>query len=1203
MISEYELANIITGATRAEGGVARKSSATILGKAVEDSENGMVRVVPEGDVFAPDGDNTIVIPTSPSVRAGDTVQIGLVGGVSKRPMVVAAGGEGDRQNVRIGAIEADYVKASTLDVQVANIADARIEQATIQQAQVHNLSTDYAHISDGTIDNANIGYANVNGLDAQVASIADAEIANATITQAQVQNLSTDYAHITNGAIDNANIGYANVDGLSANYAKIDASNIGTLTADSAWVTKLLVNTGLIAHSGQIFTLDAIQVNAASITAGTIDIERIVVTDSTTGDKHMVTWNSSTSSWDAVKLDGDVLGDRTIAADKIVAHDITVQEITTENLVGTGGWINLAAGTFQYVNATTGDGISWDGSNLTINAASLMTTISNTYTSKNEFAANKSVRFKLLRDSWRDTQWATYEVAGYTTTWNNIHRDSAGVETPTGYDFSTLKIGDFIIMEGVATDSKSPHTLLLKVNSAPSTATGAANCSTVSWVTGKQLATRISQTESEISLVVDDSTTSSSLVLTSQAMDYIGDHVEIKGTDGTTTVISGGQIQTGSLTIGAMSSSTQADILNSNIKVGGRNLLQGRESGSSTLYGLTCTYDSTTHELHISGTNTKTDAAWSLFSYSTKVTEPLVIGENYTLTVYGTGFDNAGLYAQLNTYANGTQVGDWAVGGRFSRSTQTSTCRSTYEYHDAFANLFIGIMPTVTTVDARIRFKFEQGNKATDWSPAPEDEINARKAVYGTCSTAAGTAAKAVTCANFQLFTGARIAVKFSTASTVAAPTLNVNGTGAKAVWYNNAVASSSNPVLWGANATLNFVYDGTEWVLDEKPPSYSAACSTAAGTRDKAATVAGALVVNGTTLTLNFSTANTYASASVRINLSSIGAVDVYSNRAVTSTTNKLLWAANTTLTFVRQGAAWYLTDNGMRKNITHISDNGVSIHAANNPTQNYLQLDSSEIGFYESGSKIARFKAKEIDLGLAPSGPSGADLATKIAMNGGMFSIESSLTEPATSGGTDYQNSLTVMRARSDLLDNWQMTIDDKAFLTMSEMNYGYQTTLRVDGKTQPLVAGVDATSSKTDNTGTLALYGGRILGQTTTNRMGDPVSGYSITQVYTHAGFNVENHDIAISNDVVTIPISFASTSSITWGNQVAATIPAAVAPPTQIRVFVYARSSWSGPLVPAWVNIDTDGSIRINSDAAIVWFGHATYVRKPAGWTAS
>jgi len=54
---------------------------------------------------------------------------------------------------------------------------------------------------------------------------------------------------------------------------------------------------------------------------------------------------------------------------------------------------------------------------------------------------------------------------------------------------------------------------------------------------------------------------------------------------------------------------------------------------------------------------------------------------------------------------------------------------------------------------------------------------------YGTCDTAAGTAAKVVNnVTGFHLNTGVMMAVKFSNNNTVANPTLNVNGTGAKAL-------------------------------------------------------------------------------------------------------------------------------------------------------------------------------------------------------------------------------------------------------------------------------------------------------------------------------------------------------------------------------------------------------------------------------------
>lgn len=82
---------------------------------------------------------------------------------------------------------------------------------------------------------------------------------------------------------------------------------------------------------------------------------------------------------------------------------------------------------------------------------------------------------------------------------------------------------------------------------------------------------------------------------------------------------------------------------------------------------------------------------------------------------------------------------------------------------------------------------------------------------YGTCSTAAGTAAKTVSCSGFSLATGSEITVKFTVTNTAANPTLNVNSTGAKAIYYNGASISAG---YLKANKTYSFRYNGTQYDL-----------------------------------------------------------------------------------------------------------------------------------------------------------------------------------------------------------------------------------------------------------------------------------------------------------------------------------------------------------------------------------------------------
>ena len=82
---------------------------------------------------------------------------------------------------------------------------------------------------------------------------------------------------------------------------------------------------------------------------------------------------------------------------------------------------------------------------------------------------------------------------------------------------------------------------------------------------------------------------------------------------------------------------------------------------------------------------------------------------------------------------------------------------------------------------------------------------------YGICSTAAGTAAKTVAVTGFNLVTGARVTVKFTVTNTAASPTLNVNGTGAKAIKYRDSTISTG---YLAANRVYEFVYDGTDYLF-----------------------------------------------------------------------------------------------------------------------------------------------------------------------------------------------------------------------------------------------------------------------------------------------------------------------------------------------------------------------------------------------------
>lgn len=88
---------------------------------------------------------------------------------------------------------------------------------------------------------------------------------------------------------------------------------------------------------------------------------------------------------------------------------------------------------------------------------------------------------------------------------------------------------------------------------------------------------------------------------------------------------------------------------------------------------------------------------------------------------------------------------------------------------------------------------------------------------YGTCTTAAGTAAKEITIDDpqFALQKGTMIAVKFTNSNTASSVTFNVNGTGAKSIVFQGSVYTANGVTICGFNNYVHYyVYDGTYWVF-----------------------------------------------------------------------------------------------------------------------------------------------------------------------------------------------------------------------------------------------------------------------------------------------------------------------------------------------------------------------------------------------------
>ena len=229
------------------------------------------------------------------------------------------------------------------------------------------------------------------------------------------------------------------------------------------------------------------------------------------------------------------------------------------------------------------------------------------------------------------------------------------------------------------------------------------------------------------------------------------------------------------------------------------------------------------------------------------------------------------------------------------------------------------------------------------------------KTWYGTCSTTASTAEKAVTCSGYVLQTGTIVGVLFTTANTASTgQSLNINSTGAKSIYIGNTSTNSTTNVLkWSSNTMVYFMYDGTYYryitsISDSTvAPSRGAntwygISSTSASTQAKTSTIDNFVLTIGSVVYITFSTANTYTSAKITLNINSTGAKDVYYNNTVTSSTNTLLWDAGETLTFIYTGSYYYF----IGKSTLLPSQSGNS--------GKFLTTDGSRLSWGESGTNV---------------------------------------------------------------------------------------------------------------------------------------------------------------------------------------------------------------------------------------------------------
>ena len=154
-----------------------------------------------------------------------------------------------------------------------------------------------------------------------------------------------------------------------------------------------------------------------------------------------------------------------------------------------------------------------------------------------------------------------------------------------------------------------------------------------------------------------------------------------------------------------------------NLEIGGSNYVVKKDRYSTTANGITVDYNGDVY--HVYGTNTKTNANYSIGNW---VQRDNIFEPEAVYTVSTTAPLPSGLYLGINTRnSSGTEIQAGSNSYFLGDGSKTSITFTCTQDTNGYLNGFFGIEASCRTIDVTFKIKLEKGNKATDWTPAPED--------------------------------------------------------------------------------------------------------------------------------------------------------------------------------------------------------------------------------------------------------------------------------------------------------------------------------------------------------------------------------------------------------------------------------------------------------------------------------------------------
>lgn len=263
------------------------------------------------------------------------------GSITGAKLALNSVGSGQLQSGSVGSLQVKMAAIQTAHIQDAAISKAKIGEAAIGTAQIENAAIvrakiaqaaiGSAQIDDAAITRAKIREAAIGAAQIEDGAIVRAKILDGEIVTAKIADLAVTGAKIADLAVTTAKIAQAAITNAQIAHAAVGTAQIALGAITSALIAQGAIGTAQI-EDGSITNAKIVDLTANKINAGTLSVERLIIRGSDQSLIYAINNMGELVSAQVDTIDGYVLTERTITADKIVAHSITANELAAHTI-------------------------------------------------------------------------------------------------------------------------------------------------------------------------------------------------------------------------------------------------------------------------------------------------------------------------------------------------------------------------------------------------------------------------------------------------------------------------------------------------------------------------------------------------------------------------------------------------------------------------------------------------------------------------------------------------------------------------------------------------------------------------------------------------------------------------------------------------------------------------------------------------------